>query len=54
MLRDRLTLQRSQGIAVFARAIGLVGHIVEETTRPIAGVAWHRIDAEATRHLRKS
>lgn len=47
-----LTPQMCQGIAVFARAIGLVGHIVEETSRPIAAEVWHRIDAEATRHVR--
>lgn len=47
-----LTPQMCQGIAVFARAIGLVGHIVEETNRPIAAEVWHRIDAEATRHVR--
>ena len=48
----KLTPQMCQGIAVFARAIGLVGHIVEETKMPMAAEVWHRIEAEATRHLR--
>lgn len=46
-----LTPQMCQGIAVFARAIGLVGHIVEETKSPMAAEVWHRIEAEATRHI---
>jgi citrate synthase len=36
-----------------ARAIGLVGHILEETGKPMAGEIWHRIEEEATRHIRK-
>ena len=46
-----LTPQMCQGIAVFARAIGLVGHIVEETKMPMASEIWHRIEADATRHV---
>jgi citrate synthase len=47
-----LTPQMCQGIAVFARAIGLVGHIVEEAKTPMAAEVWHHIEAEATRHVR--
>lgn len=47
-----LTPQMCQGVAVFARAIGLVGHIVEETKMPMAAQVWHQIEAEATRHVR--
>ena len=35
-----------------ARAVGLVGHILEESRRPMAAEVWHRIDAEATAHMR--
>lgn len=41
-----------RGIGVIARAIGLVGHLLEECRQPIAAQLWHRIDAEATAHLR--
>jgi citrate synthase len=38
---------------VMARAVGLVGHILEETRAPMAEEVWHRIEEEATRHVRK-
>ena len=41
-----------RGIGVMARAVGLVGHILEESRRPMAAEVWHRIDAEATAHMR--
>jgi len=41
-----------RGLGVMARAIGLVGHILEESEWPMATELWHRIDDEATAHLR--
>jgi citrate synthase len=35
-----------------ARAIGLVGHILEESERPMAVEIWQRVEEEATRHIR--
>jgi len=42
-----------KGLGVMARAIGLVGHILEETRAPMATEIWDRVEEEATRHLRK-
>ena len=41
-----------RGIAVFARAIGLVAHIQEEAAQPMATELWERAEAEASEHLR--
>lgn len=41
-----------RGIGVFARAIGLVGHILEESNRPMAVEIWQRVEEEATAHVR--
>jgi citrate synthase len=37
---------------VLARAIGLVGHILEESKNPMAVEIWQRVEDEATRHIR--
>ena len=41
-----------RGIGVMARAIGLVGHLLEEARQPMAQEVWERIEAEASAHLR--
>jgi citrate synthase len=41
-----------RGLGVMARAIGLVGHILEESEEPLALELWHRADEEASAHLR--
>jgi citrate synthase len=38
----------SRGLAVLARAIGLVGHIQEELDEPLAAEIWTRIDHEVS------
>jgi citrate synthase len=41
-----------RGIGVMARAIGLVGHLLEESRRPMAGAVWHQVEEQASRHLK--
>ena len=43
-----------RGIGVMARAIGLVGHILEEMREPMAREIKARAEEEATAHLRKA
>ncbi|MDA3921558.1 MAG: citryl-CoA lyase [Salinisphaera sp.] len=41
-----------RGFGVMARAIGLVGHILEESENPMAVELWQRVEDEATAHIR--
>ncbi|SDV49018.1 citryl-CoA lyase [Chitinasiproducens palmae] len=43
-----------RGFGVMARAIGLVGHLMEEAERPMAVEIWQRVEDEASRHLREA
>jgi citrate synthase len=42
-----------RGIGVMARAVGLVGHLLEEARLPMAEAVWHQVEAQASEHLRK-
>jgi citrate synthase len=42
--------QVGRGLAVIARAIGLVAHIQEEINEPLAAEIWSRVDDEASEH----
>jgi citrate synthase len=43
-----------KGLGVMARAIGLVGHLLEESRQPMAEAIWHQVEAQATRHIPKT
>ncbi|OGA99783.1 MAG: citryl-CoA lyase [Burkholderiales bacterium RIFCSPHIGHO2_12_FULL_61_11] len=47
-----LSWKVSSGLGVMARAVGLVGHVLEEATQPMAMELWHRTEDEATEHSR--
>ena len=42
----------TRGFGVMARAIGLVGHILEESQNPISREVWSRTEEESTSHVR--
>jgi citrate synthase len=42
--------QVTRGLAVMARAVGLVGHLQEELNDPLAAEIWNRIDEESSAH----
>jgi citrate synthase len=43
-----------RGLAVMARAIGLVAHLDEERREPLATEIWGRVEEEASEHLREA
>lgn len=46
------TWKVASGLGVMARAVGLVGHVLEEARAPMALELWHRTEDEATAHSR--
>jgi citrate synthase len=42
----------ARGIGVMARAVGLVGHLLEESRQPIAQELWHMAEEQATAHVK--
>jgi citrate synthase len=48
----RLPSEACRGIGVMARAVGLVGHALEELRSPMAREIWLRTEEEASSHIR--
>ena len=48
----KLDWRAVRGIGVMARAVGLIGHLLEEARQPMAEEVWLRIEEEASQHLR--
>ncbi|MEM7126949.1 MAG: citryl-CoA lyase [Chloroflexota bacterium] len=46
--------QICRGLGVMARAVGLVGHVLEEMRQPLAQEVWFRTEEEATAHVRSA
>jgi citrate synthase len=42
----------ARGLGIMSRAIGLVGHVLEEMRQPMAQEIWFRTEEEATSHLK--
>ena len=46
------TWKVASGLGVMARAVGLVGHVLEEARAPMAMDIWHRVEDESSAHSR--
>jgi citrate synthase len=48
----KLDWRAVRGIGVMARAVGLVGHLLEEAKNPMALELWHQTEEQASRHAK--